>query len=110
MGEPHRHAARHRPHGVAVLLERAFGPGSTLTRIKDWAERQFEIDAVDAAELSLQLHGTNDRPDEATQLDELIEGSDRIVVLLGGRVVGEVSAAEATNDRLGLLMTGQDVA
>jgi simple sugar transport system ATP-binding protein len=43
-------------------------------------------------------------------LDELRALSDRIVVLLGGRLVGEVAAAEATNDRLGLLMTGQDVA
>ncbi len=43
-------------------------------------------------------------------LDELRALSDRIVVLLGGRLVGEVSAADATNDRLGLLMTGQAVA
>jgi simple sugar transport system ATP-binding protein len=43
-------------------------------------------------------------------LDELRALSDRIVVLLGGRLVGEVAAADATNDRLGLLMTGQDVA
>jgi simple sugar transport system ATP-binding protein len=43
-------------------------------------------------------------------LDELRALSDRIVVLLGGRLVGEVSAADANNDRLGLLMTGQEVA
>ena len=43
-------------------------------------------------------------------LDELRALSDRIVVLLGGRVVGEVPAVDATNDRLGVLMTGQEVA
>ncbi|MET1045071.1 MAG: ABC transporter ATP-binding protein [Microbacteriaceae bacterium] len=39
-------------------------------------------------------------------LDELIGVSDRIVVILSGRIVGELAAAEATRERLGLLMTG----
>jgi simple sugar transport system ATP-binding protein len=38
-------------------------------------------------------------------LDELIGIADRIVVLSGGRLVGEVAAAEATREALGVLMT-----
>lgn len=43
-------------------------------------------------------------------LDELRALSDRIVVVLRGSVVGELGVAEATNERLGALMTGQQVA
>ncbi len=43
-------------------------------------------------------------------LDELRTLADRIVVVLRGRIVGELPAAEATNERLGALMTGQDAA
>jgi simple sugar transport system ATP-binding protein len=39
-------------------------------------------------------------------LDELLMLADRIVVLYAGRVAGEVDAADAEVDRLGLLMTG----
>jgi len=43
-------------------------------------------------------------------LDELIGIADRIVVISGGRLVGEVVAADATREGLGLLMTGQELA
>jgi ABC-type uncharacterized transport system ATPase subunit len=39
-------------------------------------------------------------------LDELLGVCDRIVVILEGRIVGELSAAEATREKLGVLMTG----
>ncbi len=39
-------------------------------------------------------------------LDELIGIADRIVVLSGGRLVGELTAADATREALGVLMTG----
>ncbi|WP_167043748.1 ABC transporter ATP-binding protein [Salinibacterium sp. ZJ454] len=39
-------------------------------------------------------------------LDELIGVCDRIVVILSGQIVGELAAADATRERLGLLMTG----
>lgn len=61
-------------------MERAFGPGSTLARIKDWAEREFGIDAVDAAELALQLSGTTERPDEAAHVGSLATYPDCRVV------------------------------
>ncbi len=43
-------------------------------------------------------------------LDELRTLADRIVVVLRGQIVGELPASEATNERLGALMTGQDAA
>ncbi len=43
-------------------------------------------------------------------LDELRALADRIVVVLRGQIVGEATATEATNERLGALMTGQDAA
>lgn len=39
-------------------------------------------------------------------LDELLAWTDRIVVLQGGRVVGELTSSEADTRRLGLLMGG----
>ncbi len=39
-------------------------------------------------------------------LDELMELSDRLVVLYSGRIVGELSAAAADRDHIGLLMAG----
>lgn len=42
----------------------------------------------------------------SNDLDEVRSLSDRIVVLYGGRVAGELSAAEADDERLGLLMAG----
>jgi simple sugar transport system ATP-binding protein len=39
-------------------------------------------------------------------LEELLALCDRLVVLFEGRVTGELAAAEATPERLGLLMTG----
>ncbi len=79
------HHSRCRHVHVAVRyagrpIERAFGPGSTLARIKDWAEREFGIDAVDAAELSLQLAGSTDRPDETTHVGSLVNCPDCRVV------------------------------
>jgi general nucleoside transport system ATP-binding protein len=39
-------------------------------------------------------------------LDEILELADRIIVLLEGRVMGELSRADATVHKLGLLMSG----
>jgi simple sugar transport system ATP-binding protein len=40
------------------------------------------------------------------ELDEIMDLSDRIIVLYRGAVVGELSAEEATREKLGLLMAG----
>ena len=43
-------------------------------------------------------------------LDELLALADRVVVLFGGRIIGELPRAEATPRAIGLLMTGHAVA
>ena len=42
----------------------------------------------------------------STDLDEILEVSDRVSVMHGGRLVGSLSADEATAERLGLMMGG----
>ncbi|HWM19931.1 MAG TPA: ABC transporter ATP-binding protein [Ilumatobacteraceae bacterium] len=42
----------------------------------------------------------------STELDELLEMSDRIVVLSRGRAIGQLDRADATSERLGLLLGG----
>ena len=42
----------------------------------------------------------------SVELDEILALADRILVMCGGRFVGELTAAEATEQRLGLLMAG----
>ena len=46
----------------------------------------------------------------SVDLDELLELTDRIVVLHRGRMTGEMTTAEVTAEQLGLLMTGADAA
>jgi hypothetical protein len=95
--DPH-HVIEHHGHGPRFLhhskcrhvhvevryagrpVERSFGPGSTLTRVKDWAEQAFELDACDAAELSLQIAGTVERPDGSTHVGSLATCPDCRVV------------------------------
>jgi len=54
-------------------FEDEFGPGTTLKAVKRRAEKKLHIDPADAAELSLQLAGTTDRPDEATHVGSLAD-------------------------------------
>ncbi len=42
----------------------------------------------------------------SVELDEIMSLSDRIIVLFRGQVAGELSAAEATEEKLGVLMAG----
>ena len=42
----------------------------------------------------------------SVELDEILALADRILVMFDGRLVGEVPAAEATGERLGLMMAG----
>ncbi len=46
----------------------------------------------------------------SVELDEILSLSDRIVVMFGGRIVGEVAGAQATEQALGLMMAGIDAA
>ena len=45
-----------------------------------------------------------------SSLDEILALADRILVIYEGRIVGEVAAATATVEELGLLMAGGDQA
>lgn len=42
----------------------------------------------------------------SAELQEILSLSDRILVMQGGRIVGEMLASEATEEKLGLLMAG----
>lgn len=42
----------------------------------------------------------------SSELSEILELSDRIVVMFEGRVVAMLDSEEATEERLGLLMAG----
>jgi simple sugar transport system ATP-binding protein len=42
----------------------------------------------------------------SSELDEIMALSDRIAVMFRGQIVGILSAAEATKEKLGLLMMG----
>ncbi len=42
----------------------------------------------------------------SVELDEILGLADRILVMNGGEIVGEVSRAEATEEKLGLMMAG----
>jgi simple sugar transport system ATP-binding protein len=42
----------------------------------------------------------------SAELDEILALSDRIVVFYDGQITGSFTAAEATEERLGILMTG----
>ena len=61
-------------------FEHQFGPGTTLKTIKRRADKKLDIDAADAAELSLQIAGTNDRPDEAAHVGSVADPSTCSVV------------------------------
>ena len=43
----------------------------------------------------------------SVELDEILRLADRILVMAGGRIVGEMAVAEADERRIGLLMAGQ---
>jgi hypothetical protein len=55
------------------VFEHGFAPGTTLKKIKRRAEKKLDIDPADAVELSLQLAGTTERPDEANHVGSLAQ-------------------------------------
>ena len=44
----------------------------------------------------------------STELDEVLAVGDRIAVMLGGRIVGVVEGADATYEKVGMLMGGAE--
>jgi simple sugar transport system ATP-binding protein len=46
----------------------------------------------------------------STELEEILELADRVAVISGGRIVGEMERGQVDLDRLGLLMGGATAA
>jgi simple sugar transport system ATP-binding protein len=93
-----------------VLLARALSRGPTAL-VASQPTRGLDVGACDY--VYSRLRGLRD--DGAgvllvsEDLDELLDLCDRIVVLYSGRIIGELSAARASREELGLLMTGHPV-
>jgi hypothetical protein len=54
-------------------VEHAFGPGTTVARVKHWAVDKLGISKEDAGEHVLQIAGTHDRPTPSTHLGALVQ-------------------------------------
>ena len=52
----------------------AFRPSATVARVKKWATHDLGISVSDAAELMLQVTGTDNRPDADTHIGTLVKG------------------------------------
>jgi hypothetical protein len=70
----------HRLKGIDVVVRyagrevrRAFRPSATIRRIKHWAVHEFRISPSDAAELMLQVTGTDQRPDADIHIGALVK-------------------------------------
>jgi len=68
----------HRCRRVAVkvtysgrTVDRVFGPGATVGAVKHWAAKELGIPKEDAAELILQIAGTQEQPDVDTHIGAL---------------------------------------
>jgi len=58
-------------------VRRTFRPGATVARVKRWSTQELGIGASDAAELMLQITGTDVRPDVDTHIGSLVEAPTR---------------------------------
>jgi hypothetical protein len=70
----------HRLKGIDVTVRyagrdvrRTFRPSTTVARVKRWACHELGISASDAAELMLQITGTDIRPDADTHIGTLVK-------------------------------------
>lgn len=76
-----KHGARlhvHRCRRIAVkvtysgrTVDRVFGPSATVGAVKRWAAKEFGIPKEDAAELILQIVGTQEQPDADAHIGTL---------------------------------------
>lgn len=58
---------------------RTFRPNATISRVKRWATDEFGIVASDAAELMLQIAGSDIRPDPDVHLGSLVKAPQESV-------------------------------
>jgi hypothetical protein len=54
------------------MIERVFGPGRTVGSVKNWAAKELGIPKEDAAELILQIAGTQEQPDVDVHIGTLV--------------------------------------
>jgi general nucleoside transport system ATP-binding protein len=87
--------ARELSHGPKVLVAAQPTRGLDVGAIEYMTGRLREVAAQGVAVLLI-----------SSELDEILDLSDRIVVLFRGRIIGEMHRAEADRDRLGLLLGG----
>lgn len=70
----------HRQKGIDVTVRyagrdvrRTFRPSATVGRVKKWAANELGVSPSDAAELMLQVTGTDKRPDPDTHIGALVK-------------------------------------
>lgn len=74
---PHLHC--HRCHQIQVSVAfntteaRDFPPSATVGRVKEWADKTFELKGQDATDFGLQVSGTGARPDEDIHIGTLVK-------------------------------------
>lgn len=59
-------------HYAGRRVMRTFRPSATVGRVKKWAAHELGISASDAADMALQVSGTDDRPDQDMHIGTLI--------------------------------------
>ena len=76
----------HRLKGIDVIVRyagrdvrRPFRPSATVGRVKLWATHELGIAPSDAAELMLQISGTDTRPDADIHIGALLSVSQRSI-------------------------------
>ena len=60
-------------HYAGRCLNRTFRPSSTIARVKRWASQELGISPSDAADLALQISGTDQRPDVDVHIGSLVK-------------------------------------
>ena len=76
----------HRLKGIDVIVRyagrdvrRPFRPSATVGRVKRWAAHELGIAPSDAAELMLQISGTDTRPDADIHIGTLVTAHQRCI-------------------------------
>src|SRR5262249_19084294 len=76
----------HRLKGIDVqvryagcAVRRKFRPSATVARVKRWSTHELGIAPSDAAELMLQVSGTDTRPDGDIHIGTLVPGPKRAI-------------------------------
>lgn len=57
-------------------VRRSFRPSTTVGRVKKWATHELGVVPSDAAELMLQIKGTNNRPDVDIHIGALVKAPE----------------------------------